>query len=153
MFYTYRFGALKNKNSEVLNYLKWLVSGSKNEDYWLKINQYTERKVIELAEKRLSEQSFKDKHYDISMTLREYTNTKALKGKLKTSTVGPLVCSATTMLCGIAALLIGPKIDSESWLFTIMIIESVLATVALGWTVIVVIKMLGEPEEPKAEEK
>lgn len=40
-------------------------------------------------------------------------------------------------------------VSPEGWLFAVMISESLLAPVALGWAVVVVIKMLREPKKPK----
>ena len=60
---------------------------------------------------------------------------------------------AFTMLTGIFALLIGPKLCSDGWRWGIMIGESVLSLVALGWTVAVVVRMLAEPEEPQLDSK
>lgn len=65
-------------------------------------------------------------------------------------TKGSIILSALAMAAGIAALLFGHKLClSQKWI--VMISESILAAVALGWTAYVVIRMLKEPKEPKPE--
>lgn len=87
----------------------------------------------------------------IKLTLRKYDKMIKNNHLFQTLIITAILPSASTMLTGIAALLISTKICSDGWGFVIMIFESCLAALALGWTVFVVIKMLGEPKEPEAE--
>ena len=77
---------------------------------------------------------------------------KILKQNPKNLITTSLILSSLAMISGIVSLLIGWRVHDMSLELTlgIMIFESLLAALALAWTVFVVIKMLGEP---KAEQK
>ncbi|MEA3311050.1 MAG: hypothetical protein U9Q76_02390 [candidate division WOR-3 bacterium] len=147
MFYIYRRGALRREIKEIVDSLRPLIEDDRGSirDMAKHVLSYTEEEVINAAEERLERN-----YWVYSDAIRvKLSQRKRLKGMYTIEIRHPIILSAFTMLTGIAALLIGPKLCSDGWRFVIMIGESVLAVVALGWTVAVVIKMLAEPKEPQ----
>ncbi|MBN2381219.1 hypothetical protein JXM67_15575 [candidate division WOR-3 bacterium] len=110
------------------------------------------RKIIEEGSSDIPSLNLKEKYKEF---INRYNSLDSFKNFLKSSTVTAITVSAITMLAGIAALLFGWLVHDISLecTFVIMTVESILAAIALGWTVYVVIRMLKEPEEPKKDEE
>lgn len=84
--------------------------------------------------------------------LEQYSSIKKYPGHL---IIFSVILSSIAMAAGIAALVWGWWFSgmSDELTYIVMIVESAIAALALGWTVAVVIKMLAEPGEKKATEK
>lgn len=169
MFYIYRRTTIDNKIDKLLDsasgFIAWGFSQTKkriSEDFRadMQVKAYrTESKniilsrlqrIIDEGELHIPPSNLKEKSQEL---IKQYTSLDNFKNFLKSYTVTAITLSAIAMASGIVALLIGWWIHSISLELTldIMIFESFLALFALGWTVAVVIRMLKEPKEPKAE--
>ncbi len=151
MVYIYRKGMLQAELKEAVDSLRPLIEDGRGgeRDTHHHVRAYSEKEVIAAAKERLSR-----KHWMFSEEIKEKLDQlKGLNEKSKIQILPHVTLSAIAMFAGIAALLFGPIILSDRWRFVVMIVESALAAVALGWTVVVVIRMLAEPKEPRAEEK
>lgn len=162
MFYIYRVGILRNRMSKLKDSIRqgmedFLIDKIDNSDPPMKLSwEFLRNLDFETLEKlyqsRTKQLNFENRIRSQILVSRKQPQLLKL-GRFATYlsriVLPPIILSALAMAFGILALLIGPTLYSNGWRWGIMIIESLLAAVALGWTVYVVIKMLGEPEEPQ----
>lgn len=163
MFYIYRKQALKNQINEILNHIRgfaWVAFCDKEHDEqirkgitakdfsleYLKFYQLCPpQKILEFAEQDLDVLTGQIKE-DCQKATSQYRDLVEFDENFKRIVITPIVLSALAMAAGIAALLFGNKLClNQKWI--IMIVESLLAAVALGWTAYVVIRMLKEPQD------
>jgi uncharacterized membrane protein len=144
MFYIYRKQTLGKKIEELIEHLRGLITTSHG-PVWIETKQFPEYKVIEEANKRI-EEGRSTRIPEIKHSVTHYEQLKTQQAGFKSRIYWPIFLSALTMGFGIGALLFGWWVEGISpvGLLVIMIFESLLAAVALGWTVAVVIKMLGD---------
>lgn len=170
VFYIYRRTTLDNKMDRLFqfasHFFAWEISKKErmSEDFMASTrakffsmqSKYVTlsviRKIIEEGSSDIPSLNLKEKYKEF---INRYNSLDSFKNFLKSSTVTAITVSAITMLAGIAALLFGWLVHDISLecTFVIMTVESILAAIALGWTVYVVIRMLKEPEEPKKDEE
>jgi len=150
--YIYRIGKLDSRLSEIINSLKLVITKHYGPNALVEIHLpfLSTADVLDEAKKRLSEGE-SEKTPMIEEKMEGYKLVKEHRDNLKKIALGPILISAVTMAIGILALLIGSILSCDTWGWIVMIAESAFATVALGWTVYVVIRILAEPEESKKE--
>jgi len=125
MFYIYRMGTLQREIKEIVDSLRPLIENDRGSvrDMPRHVLSYTEKEVINAAEERLGRN-----YWVHSKAIQaKLSQLKRLNGMYTIEIRHPIILSAFTMLTGIAALLIGPKLCTDGWRWGIMIGESALA--------------------------
>ncbi|TET21595.1 MAG: hypothetical protein E3J71_08995 [Candidatus Stahlbacteria bacterium] len=174
MVYIYRKGIIDNKKKEICNegraIIAWLVTEVHVEAYPVvgtgkaeigdaQMNYYklhSDRAIINIIKALSKDNKFeKVNKYDLRKRtlslLKQYEDLTKYGTYLKNFVIISLILSALATGFGLFALLRGPGLCCDQQV-TYMIGESALSAIALGWTVFVVIKILKEPDQPKAEE-
>ncbi len=155
MFYIYRIGNLvaerkstaekirslycfeKAKgNSELLNAAQVLVNSFSDEELVKEL-------MIELIKKKNSI------HRDINLKMTEWGILGVYYSKVKKIISPPIVISSVTVTVAIIFLLIGAVLPSDSFLWTAMVIETILAIASLCLTILAITFMLEEPNASK----
>lgn len=170
MFYIYKKQALRNQLNDTLNNIRgfaWVAFcgkehdeqerlGVADKDYSVEYLGFYQlcppQKILEFAEQDLDILSGQMKE-DCQKATKKYRWLENLYRNFAKIIIPPIIISAFAMAAGIAALLYGWWFFDVSIVlaYVIMILESLLAALALGWTVFVVIRMLAEPAEPQAK--
>ncbi|MBN2378433.1 hypothetical protein JXM67_01340 [candidate division WOR-3 bacterium] len=163
MFYIYRMGILRNRMSKLKDSIRqgmedFLIDKIDNSDPPKKLSwEFLRNLDFETLEKLYQSRSkggnFENRFRSqllVSRKQPQYLRLRKFESHLRWVILPPILLSALTMLAGITALLWGYQLcDAQRVL--IMYGESILAAVALIWTVVVVIIMLGEPGKKKTK--
>jgi len=160
MFYIYRMGILRNRMSKLKDSIRqgmedFLIdkidkSHPPKKLSWEFLRNLDFETLGKLYQSRSKGKDFEDRFRSqllVSRKQPQYLELSRFAKHLSRIILPPIILSACAMAFGIFALIIGPKLCGDGWRWGIMIIESLLAGVALTWTVVVVIKMLAEPKE------